>query len=100
MSALKNSRGSEHIVLLVALAALLYMIAMFALFGGSARSPAAWIGRSGSIAVIGGVLLYDRVFVAAGRIDERNRTPGFARALIVGGIVAIVAGFALGTIGY
>src|SRR5688572_19081253 len=86
---------------LAALAAAMWFIAMFGLAGSlSAPTPAGWVGRAGSITIVAAVILNCRGFddfAAAGRPDE---LPRITRVLLALGIVEIVAGFALGTIGF
>ena len=68
------------------------------------HSMAHWVGRSGSLAVIVGVLLHQQA-AAAGtegelRSDVRNWRTRAAPWTIATGLVAIVTGFALGVLGY
>lgn len=101
MSAIKESNAGRVIVA-VAAVALVYAIAMFGLYSSSvdARTPASWIGRVGSIAVIAGVLLHRSRFAIFGDARRERDFPLLTRLLILAGIGAIVAGFALGTIGW
>ena len=101
MSAIKESNAGRVIVAIAAVA-LVYAIAMFAAYGSNidSRSPATWIGRIGSIAVIAGVLLHRRRFAILGDKRRERDYPLLTRLLILAGISAIVAGFALSTIGW
>ena len=70
----------------------------------SSHSLAYWVGRIGSLAVIGGVLLHQHTSSLAGAADARgtlrNWRVHLAPWTIATGLVAIVTGFALGVLGY
>ena len=98
MSAPQQLIGWQRIAVLTAIG---LFSAMFAIAGSmSARSPAAWVGRIGSIIVIAGVVLNHRAFAAIiGRAPDEGLPP-LTCILIVVGITAIIGGFVLGTVGF
>ena len=98
MSAPKQPIGWQRIAVLAAIA---WFIAMFAIAGSmSTRSPAAWMGRMGSIIVIAGVVLNHRAFAAITGQARDEGLPPLTRILIAAGIVAILFGFVLGIVGF
>ena len=71
----------------------------------ASHSIAHWVGRTGSLTVIIGVLLHQHAAAAAGIADDGRLTgrSWYARLApwtIAAGLVAIVAGFASGVLGY
>ena len=77
----------------------------------ASHSIAHWVGRTGSLAVIVGVLLHQHAASVAHagkrageradeKIVQRNWKVGVAPWTIATGLVAIMTGFALGLLGY
>ena len=100
MSAIKES-NTGRVMVAIAAVALVYAIAMFALYGSiNSRTPASWIGRAGSLAVITGVLVHRSPFAVFGDVGGQRDFPFLTRLLILSGIGAIVAGFSLGILGW
>ena len=101
MSAVNPPSEGSRVIIIFAAAALVYAITLFGFYGGAAsHTSASWIGRLGSIGVLAGVLMHRRRFTFL-RCDQSDaRFPLLARLLMLAGMAAIVAGFAMSTVGW
>lgn len=105
MSAIRNPEPRDRWLRIVATIALVYAIGLIVFGIRLHQSPAQWVGRIGSIAVIAGVLLHhQRTGVSlprsGSRVMNREAIARMGTTLIAAGITAIVIGFAMGIVGY
>jgi hypothetical protein len=100
---------SNHWLTIAAVIALVYALSVIGvgLIGtalNAGHSLAHWVGRTGSLAVILGVLLHHQAASPAATDESRASRPNWrihlAPFAIAAGLVAIVTGFALGVLGY
>ena len=101
---------SNHWLTIAAVIALVYALGVIGVGSigttlNASHSIAHWVGRTGSLTVIIGVLLHQHAAAAGGKADDGRSTgrSGYARLApwtIATGLVAIVAGFASGVLGY
>ena len=101
MSAVKPPSEGSRVIIVFAAAALVYAITLFGFYGGAAsHTSASWIGRLGSVSVLAGVMMDQSRFTFI-RCDQPDaRFPLLARLLMLAGMAAIVAGFAMSTVGW
>ena len=100
MSAIRNPERHDRWLTIAAAIALAYAVGLIVFGIRAQQSPAHWIGRIGSIAVIVGVLAHQRRVGVTAHTMIGGMLPRLGAMLIVAGIAAIVAGFTMGVVGF